>query len=59
MRSELKTVIVEEVSFNEESHTILTVHIETSPSKREKEILNTSNRQELVGWLVVLGLTAL
>ena len=34
----IKIVIVDEVSFNEESRTILTVQIETSPSKREQEI---------------------
>ena len=52
MQTELKMVIctgiVDEVSFNEESRTILTLHIETSPSKREQEIQNTLNRQEKI-----------
>ena len=38
MQTELNMVIVivDKVSFNEESHNVLTVHIETPPSKREQ-----------------------
>ena len=48
MQTELKMVIVivDKVSFNEEICTILTVHTEISPSKRQQETFYTLNRQD-------------